>query len=49
MKSVLVGRADGDLKSPPSRGAWIEIEKKKETALYKLSPPSRGAWIEIRL
>ena len=28
--------------SPPSRGAWIEMEKKKETALYKLSRPPRG-------
>ena len=36
------------LSSPPSRGAWIEIE----TALMnrgrkEKSPPSRGAWIEI--
>ena len=33
--------------SPPSRGAWIEIDK--ASAGYKAckSPPSRGAWIEI--
>ena len=31
-----------NLMSPPSRGAWIEMEKKKETALYKLSRPPRG-------
>ena len=28
--------------SHPARGAWIEIEKKKETALYKLVAPRKG-------
>ena len=35
--------------SPPSRGAWIEMEKATyERRFEMLSPPSRGAWIEIR-
>ena len=34
-------------RSPPSRGAWIEI-KLPLPVLYRVrSPPSRGAWIEI--
>ena len=35
-------------KSPPSRGAWIEIYKWQVTGQHpRKSPPSRGAWIEI--
>ena len=35
--------------SPPSRGAWIEIENNDRVKDYTIkSPPSRGAWIEIR-
>ena len=34
-------------KSPPSRGAWIEISLILLAHLTCLSPPSRGAWIEI--
>ena len=35
-------------KSPPSRGAWIEIQWGDTDELAKLqSPPSRGAWIEM--
>ena len=34
-------------KSPPSRGAWIEIPRGGGCALIRQSPPSRGAWIEI--
>ena len=34
--------------SPPSRGAWIEIEAlNNNTVVMTRSPPSRGAWIEI--
>ena len=35
------------VKSPPSRGAWIEIEKANVLVTMLGSPPSRGAWIEI--
>ena len=35
-------------KSPPSRGAWIEILRYAyHYRHYPVSPPSRGAWIEI--
>ena len=34
--------------SPPSRGAWIEIEALNNNTVVMTSPPSRGAWIEIR-
>ena len=34
--------------SLPSRGAWIEIIKKRNTAVQRVwSLPSRGAWIEM--
>ena len=33
--------------SPPSRGAWIEIEELPDDGGLVGSPPSRGAWIEI--
>ena len=35
------------VKSPPSRGAWIEIIIFDGATLHVQSPPSRGAWIEI--
>ena len=35
------------LTSLPPRGAWIEIPKYLEIALYFSSLPPRGAWIEI--
>ena len=36
------------MKSPPSRGAWIEMISTSNTAsALAWSPPSRGAWIEI--
>ena len=38
---------DIDAKSPPSRGAWIEIAWVEFLEVMKESPPSRGAWIEI--
>ena len=34
-------------KSPPSRGAWIEIDLHQRHIAASGSPPSRGAWIEI--
>ncbi len=37
-------------KSPPSRGAWIEIFNGGSIIIARNeSPPSRGAWIEIIL
>ena len=35
------------MSSPPSRGAWIEIENVYNGMGQLVSPPSRGAWIEI--
>ena len=35
------------IKSPPSRGAWIEMTRLVSRAAINTSPPSRGAWIEI--
>ncbi len=36
------------VKSPPTRGAWIEMyDPPPLTGGYYLSPPTRGAWIEI--
>ena len=36
------------LMSLPSRGAWIEISRRRAICLIRLSShPSRGAWIEI--
>ena len=35
------------VRSPPSRGAWIEIRLKLRDELNEVSPPSRGAWIEM--
>ena len=34
-------------RSPPSRGAWIEILWAAVRSEQMPSPPSRGAWIEI--
>ena len=34
-------------RSPPSRGAWIEIIGAIREGEDITSPPSRGAWIEI--
>ena len=39
----------GGLRSPPSRGAWIEISFVCGLVVGGASPPSRGAWIEISL
>ena len=36
--------------SPPSRGAWIEIQDSFGGPIaIIMSPPSRGAWIEISM
>ena len=34
-------------RSPPSRGAWIEMVRLLLLLSVMSSPPSRGAWIEI--
>ena len=39
----------GEMESPPSRGAWIEILARCANAEREMSPPSRGAWIEISI
>ena len=31
----------------PARGAWIEINCRREPMLTGMSLPARGAWIEI--
>ncbi len=33
--------------SPPSQGAWIEMDKELKALKTDMSPPSQGAWIEI--
>ena len=45
-KLLLRRRAAPDA-SPPSRGAWIEMQFRMITHTSLRSPPSRGAWIEI--
>ena len=35
-------------RSPPTRGAWIEIGRQSKNLTGIESPPTRGAWIEIR-
>ena len=44
---ALIRSAYWERKSPPSRGAWIEIRTLPTTSRTGPSPPSRGAWIEI--
>ena len=41
------GQDHNDSKSPPVRGAWIEIILIVLYKLLNMSPPVRGAWIEI--
>ncbi len=36
-----------NIKSPPVRGAWIEMTLGKRRQASITSPPVRGAWIEI--
>ena len=48
MKCKKTKFVDKAVKSPPSRGAWIEIIRAPvTTCTYRPSPPSRGAWIEM--
>ena len=39
---------DGELKSLPLRGAWIEIVAEAHSLAMLLSLPLRGAWIEMQ-
>ena len=49
LKFLLAAHTAAHPKSPPSRGAWIEMPRGQRRADYGfLSPPSRGAWIEMR-
>ncbi len=43
------GLEPATLASPPTRGAWIEIQKDTLTLIEDESPPTRGAWIEMPL
>ena len=47
MKSYMSTHVYRVFLSPPSRGAWIEIDICREFHVNEASPPSRGAWIEI--
>ena len=48
MKLPISGSKDRLIRSPPSRGAWIEITGIPLLRIVVTpSPPSRGAWIEI--
>ena len=47
MKSFLFHAPFRIARSPPSRGAWIEIVIGWAYYALPMSPPSRGAWIEI--
>ena len=48
MKSSPAGLPAAGYRSPPSRGAWIEMLRDfRDAAAVDGSPPSRGAWIEI--
>ena len=50
LKFEYAGLFYSDLTSPPSRGAWIEINWLLPPFWPMwVSPPSRGAWIEIPL
>ena len=49
MKSGLGNIINNKLKSPPSRGAWIEMSVPMFKESIAMSPPSRGAWIEITI
>ena len=47
MKWRKLSMVDIIVKSPPSRGAWIEMPCRCLQYWRPPSPPSRGAWIEI--
>ena len=48
MKSFEIYIKAGTAESRPSRGAWIEIaRRRRQSARAVASRPSRGAWIEI--
>ena len=45
----MMEKLKNQVKSPPSLGAWIEMEMALYINTILLSPPSLGAWIEIEL
>ena len=47
MKYTYLTESGAVIRSPPSRGAWIEIISIHRARTFRTSPPSRGAWIEI--
>ena len=47
MKSHIAASVPPGPRSPPSRGAWIEIITLLKNGVVMTSPPSRGAWIEM--
>ena len=49
MKCLATYTNSNSMKSPPTRGAWIEIIPWMDRAAKTRSPPTRGAWIEISL
>ena len=49
LKSYAMAIGGSTWQSPPSRGAWIEIERQKPCESHAESPPSRGAWIEMKI
>ena len=49
MKFYQVRQIHAYAKSPPARGAWIEIVFLRAGRADRESPPARGAWIEMLL
>ena len=47
MKYGSSGVTPSDRRSPPARGAWIEMAINHNHDDRYASPPARGAWIEI--
>ena len=47
MKYAAPSLGRGSRRSPPARGAWIEIVFVFFNVFKVWSPPARGAWIEI--
>ena len=47
MKYIMAKLTPDATRSPPARGAWIEIEIPEGLESLAVSPPARGAWIEM--